>query len=170
MSDNFNLPKENHSDIWLTNPDIITKLGGPDYFELDPCSYFHPTKGIIVPTAQNYFFEKDDGLSKEWNYKSIFVNFPYSDAKTWMDKCTYEYQKYKNNIVVLCFLRGDTQWFQNNVNFATGINIIKRRIKFLNAEGEIKSNGNAPSCLIAYGEEAYQRIKNIEGICCRIDK
>jgi hypothetical protein len=33
-----------------------------------------------------------------------------------------------------------------------------------------KGNGNAPSCLIAWGEEAYQRIKKIDGIYVRLDK
>jgi DNA N-6-adenine-methyltransferase (Dam) len=164
---NFNLPIPNQNDSWITPPYIISVIG---LSELDPFGYKHPDKGVLVKTAQNYFFEEDDGLSKDWNYKSVFVNFPYSKAKECMDKVTEQYKKYNNNIIVLCFNRSETRWYQNNVRFSTGINMIKRRIKFYDFEGNLRSNGNAPSCLIAFGEDAYSRIKNVEGICCRIDK
>ena len=169
MSKNFNLPEPNKNDCWVTPQYIVDSIG---ISELDPCGYKGKDEQIYVQTARDYYFIEDDGLKQKWGdkYKSIFVNFPYSDAKNWMDKCTYEYQKYKCEIIVLCFLRGETRWFQNNVNFATGINILKRRIKFLDSNGIIRGNGNAPSCLIAYGEESYKRIKNLEGICCRVDK
>lgn len=164
---NFNLPYPNQNDSWITPKYIINAIG---LSELDPFGYKHPDKGILVETARNYFFEQDDGLTKDWNYKSVFVNFPYSKARECMDKCTYEYQIHNNDIIVLCFNRSETKWYQNNVNFATGINMIKKRIKFIDFNGKLRSNGNAPSCLIAYGEDAYKRIKNIEGIYCRIDK
>lgn len=50
-----------------------------------------------------------------------------------------------------------------------------KRISFLNQDGEAKnekgqkSNGNAPSCLVAWGEENYARIKKVDGIYLRID-
>lgn len=48
--------------------------------------------------------------------------------------------------------------------------MIKGRIKFLNENGIEGGPANAASCLIAWGEDNYQRLKNIEGIYCRIDK
>lgn len=48
------------------------------------------------------------------------------------------------------------------------MNFINKRIKFLNSNGIEMSNGNAPSVLIAFGEEAFERIKNIDGIVCEI--
>lgn len=167
MSSNFNLPQPNKSDCWATPSEIINKIG---ISHLDPCGYKHPEKGILTKTAENYFFIEDDGLSKEWDYESVFVNFPYSESKKWMDKCSEEYKKYKCQIIVLCFARVETRAIQNNLNFATGINLINKRIKFIDSDGNIKGNGNAPSMLIAYGESAYNRIKNIQGIYCRVDK
>jgi hypothetical protein len=160
MSKNFNLPQPNKNDSWVTPQYIVDAIGISD---LDPCGYFHPTKGIIIQTARNYYFEQDDGLSKEW-FGNVFLNPPYSQNKLWMEKMA----KY-NNGIVLIFARTETKFFQNYVKNATGINFLKRRVKFLDSEGIIRGNGNAPSCLIAYGENNYNRIKNIEGICCRVE-
>jgi hypothetical protein len=158
--------KNTVSDVWLTPPEIIDKLG---VFDLDPCGWI-PQGEPIVKTALNYFDVEINGLDKDWNYPFVFVNFPYSEAKIWMEKVVSEYKKWNNNIVVLCFNRSDTRWFQANAKYATGINCISKRISFLDSNGNKKSNGNAPSILIAYGEEAYERCKNIQGTLLRIDK
>lgn len=156
-------PNNTITDTWLTNPSIINTLGGKDFFDLDPAQFKHPTKGIIVETAKNYYFESDDGLSKKW-FGNVWLNPPYSDLGTWLEKMSNH-----GNGIILCFLRSDTKKFQQHVKSATGLNMIKGRIKFLNSEGEEKGNGNAASCLIAWGEDNYQKIKKIDGICVRID-
>jgi transcriptional regulator with XRE-family HTH domain len=74
-------------DIRLTPPDFVEQvvhvLGGID---LDPCG--HPNS--FVP-ATRQFFEKDDGLSQEWNAKTVFVNPPYSMAAPFMRKAHSEW-------------------------------------------------------------------------------
>jgi len=95
--------------------------------------------------------------------------FPSHDR---LKKCSEESEKKESfsNIIVLCFARCETQAWQKYVrNYATGLNLINRRISFLNSSGVEQSNGNAPSCLIAYGENAYERIKNVDGIILRQD-
>lgn len=171
---NKNGPSGTKTDTWITPKWIIDKIGISD---LDPCGFLKDGRPI-VETAKNYCTGSagiidDDGLLKDWsNYESVFVNFPYSESKLWLKKCSEEYllKSENSNIIVLCFVRSDTQAWQKYVkNYSTGINLINKRISFLDCEGSIKSNGNAPSCLIAYGEKAFERIKSIDGILFKQD-
>lgn len=76
------------------------------------------------------------------------------------------------NGIVLCFARTETRAWQEFVSSATGILLINKRIKFLNADGEVKTNGNAPSVLIAFGEDNFKSLHNFKnqygGILTRI--
>lgn len=154
------------SDVWLTPQWIIDLIGISD---LDPCGWLPEGKAITV-TAHNFFTKETDGLHQEWanKYKTVFVNFPYSDGYEWLKKCEKEAKK-GAEIIVLCFCRTETKAWQQFVKSATGVNLINKRIKFLNSEGIEKGNGNCPSCLIAYGEKAFERIKKVDGIYLRIE-
>lgn len=153
-------PANTGTDTWLTPPWIIEKIG---LSTLDPCAWLVDGKPL-VETARNYITEEQDGLTTPW-FGDVFVNFPYSEGKAWMKKCS-EY----NNGIVLCFARTDTQAWQKYVKNATGINFINKRVKFLTSKGVEKSNGNAPSALIAWGEENFERIRAIDGILVKIEK
>lgn len=156
--------KNTGSDVWLTPQWIIDKIGISD---LDPCGWL-PNNTPFVSTAKSYLTEEDDGLNKTWT-GSVFCNPPYSDLKTWLERCDEYHEKSGEDVIVLCFVRSETKAFQQNIKNCTGINLMNKRVKFLNAEGIEQSNGNAPSCLIAWGESAYQRIKNVDGLCFRKD-
>jgi hypothetical protein len=158
-------PNNTQTDIWLTPPWLIDKIGISD---LDPCGWL-PNGKPIVNTAKNYFTKQENGLLQKW-YGMVFCNFPYSESKMWLQKCREEYVSGRCEIIVLCFNRSETKAFQENVKFATGINCINKRISFLDANGNKKTNGNAPSILIAFGNFAYSKIVNVDGICMRIDK
>ena len=163
MSNKFNSvtpERKSVTDTWITPKWIIDGIGP---FDLDPCAFLIEGNPI-VKTANHFITEEQDGLKQDW-FGNVFCNPPYSDLKSWMDKMN----KHGNGIV-LCFARTETQAWQNNMSNATGINLIHRRIKFLNDKGEEQGNGNAPSALIAYGEENFQRIKKIKGIHCRVEK
>lgn len=158
-------PTKTGTDTWITPQWIIDKIGISD---LDPCGWL-PNGQPIVRTALNYFDESTNGLNKDWtSFKSVFVNFPYSQSREWLKKCKEE-AKRGCEIIVLCFVRSDTKAWQENVKFATGLNLINRRVKFLDSQGTEKGNGNAPSCLIAFGEESFKRIKNVNGIITRME-
>jgi phage N-6-adenine-methyltransferase len=158
-------PTGTMSDVWLTPQWVIDKIGISD---LDPCGHLPDGKPIVI-TARNYFTEQDDGLIKDW-YGSVFCNPPYSDLRVWLARCAKYHKDTGNDVIALVFVRSETKAYQENVKSATGINLINKRIKFLTGEGIEKTNGNAPSCLIAWGEGAYDRIKNVDGIYVRIDK
>lgn len=157
-------PANTMTDVWCSPPWVIEKIGISD---LDPCGHL-PDGNPIVQTARHYFTEKENGLIQEW-FGSVFCNPPYSDLRVWLAKCAEYHTKTGGDVIALVFVRSETKAFQENVKSATGINLINKRIKFLTATGEEKGNGNAPSCLIAWGEKAYDRIKNIDGIHVRID-
>lgn len=158
-------PENTISDIWLTPKWIIDAIGISD---LDPCGWL-PNGKPVVETAKKYITEIENGLIQPW-VGSVFCNPPYSDLKIWLNLCADYYNKTQNDVIVLCFVRSETNAFQQNIKNATGINLINKRIKFLNYEGIEKTNGNAPSCLIAWGESAYERIKRVDGIYLKIDK
>lgn len=152
-------PHNTFTDTWITPKWIIDKIGLSD---LDLCGFLLKGKPI-VETAHHYFTEEQDGFSQKW-FGRVFVNFPYSESKKWFSRCA----EYSNGIV-LCFARTDTQAWQKFVKTATGVNFINRRVSFLNAAGVEQSNGNAPSALIAWGEENFQRICKVDGIRVRIE-
>lgn len=156
--------KNTITDVWLTPKWIIDAIGVSD---LDPCGWL-PDGNPIVKTAERYFTEAEDGLTSEWE-GSIFCNPPYSDLKSWLKKCSEYHHQTGNDVIVLCFVRSETKAFQQNVNNCTGINLINKRIKFLDSNGIERGNGNAPSCLIAWGETAYKRIKKIDGLYFKSD-
>lgn len=151
-------PHKTLTDTWITPKWVIDKIGLSD---LDPCGFL-VAGSAIVQTAHRYFTEDQDGFSQEW-FGSVFVNFPYSEAKKWMRRCS-EY----GDAIVLCFARTDTQAWQRYTKNATGINFVNRRISFLNSSGVEQSNGNAPSALIAWGEKNFQRICRVDGIKVRL--
>lgn len=152
------------TDTWITPRWIIDAIGISD---LDPCAYLVDGRPL-VETAKKYITEEQDGLKTSWS-GTIFCNFPYSDGKIWMEKCRKYYEETGCDVIILCFARSDTKAWQENVRRATGINLINRRIKFLDRMGVERGNGNAPSVLIAFGEAAYKRIGKVDGILCRIE-
>lgn len=155
-------PTKTKTDVWITPPWIIEGFGA-DYFDLDPCAHL-PNGEPIVKTAKHYYTKEQDGLKQDW-FGNVFVNFPYSQAREWLAKCADEYAKGNaRNIVVLCFVRSETKAWQDYVKYATGINLLAKRIKFLDSSGIEKGNGNAPSCLIAFGNDAYYKLFNFKGI------
>lgn len=162
MSFNAATPQGPHktlTDTWITPKWVIDKIGLSD---LDPCGFLVNGKPH-VETARRYFTESQDGFSQPW-VGSVFVNFPYSDGKRWMRRCSEH-----GNGIVLCFARTETQAWQQYVKNATGVNFINRRISFLNAEGVEQTNGNAPSALIAWGEDNFRRICTVDGLRVRVE-
>lgn len=150
------------TDTWLTPPDFLLQLGGASAFDLDPCAWSHPERGILHPCAKESYYLPMDGLTLPW-FGNVWCNPPYSDLPNWLEKMANH-----GHGMVLCFARTDTRAFQKHITTATGINFIKGRPRFLDAEGVAKSNGNAASCLICWGEDNLQRAKNIAGFVVRL--
>lgn len=150
MSDNFNQNKLDGKDEWLTPPEIIRAF--PE-FDLDPCAPVNRPWN----TAKNNYTILDNGLAKDWS-GCVWLNPPYgNETGKWMQKLSEH-----GNGIALTFARTETKMFKSFIwERADAILFIYGRLRFYHVSGQIaKSSGGAPSCLIAYGEEAKSRLKN----------
>lgn len=135
-------------DEWLTPPEIIQALSPID---LDPCAPTNRPWEI----AENHYTIMDNGLTKDWR-GFVFCNPPYGNKTgLWLSRMSEH-----GNGVALVFARTDTKNFHQYVfNKAAAILFMEGRLTFYHADGRRgANNAGAPSCLIAYGDEAAQRL------------
>lgn len=138
------------NDEWLTPLEIIQALGE---FDLDPCA------SVVRPwdTAKWHITQESDGLSTEW-FGRVWMNPPFGqEAIRWMRKLAEH-----GNGVALIPARTETKMFYETVwGVADGILFIKGRPHFHYVDGtRAKFNSGAPICLVAYGRENVQALKN----------
>lgn len=147
---NFNLNTKNDGQ-WLTPPELVKSLG---HFDLDPCQPIEPP----FTHADVGFNEIDDGLEQLW-FGRVWLNPPYgTQTKKWLNRA-HEY----GDVIALIFARTETNWFHEYVwNKADAIYFIKGRINFHYVCGKRGDRANAPSCLVAYGKNNINALKN----CC----
>ena len=154
MSSNFNTNiTETTKDEWLTPPWITDTLGP---FDLDPCSPIHRP----WPTAQNHLTISDNGLNTDWPTNHlIWCNPPYGrETFKWLNKLA----KHPAGGIALIFARTETKGFHQEVwDKATSILFLQGRLRFHHVTGQQGGTANAPSCLIAYGQEANNRLHRI---------
>ena len=145
---NFEFSTKGH-DEWLT-PKRITDALGP--FDLDPCSPINRP----WDTATEHLNKDDDGLSRDW-HGFVWMNPPYGKAtKDWLRKL-----RQHGNGIALVFVRTETESFFENVwGHASAVLFIRRRLSFCYVNGEAAGSAGAPSCLIAYGDLAVERLEN----------
>lgn len=146
-------------DEWLTPPNIIRALGE---FDLDPCA------PITRPweMAKKHYTINDNGLYQPWDGR-VWCNPPYGNQTfDWMRRCAEH-----GNAVALIFARTETRGFFDEIwKKADAIFFLKGRLAFYHANGTKGNTANAPSCLIAYGENNVEAIKNsgLTGALCQI--
>ena len=147
---NFNSNTDNKEE-WLTPPDIIKALG---VFDLDPCA----PEANIRPwdTALNHFTKSMNGLIQPWSGR-IWCNPPYgTETFKWLDKLALH-----DNGIALIFARTETIGFHEQIwNKAGAIFFFKGRLKFYHVSGEQGGTANAPSCLIAYGNNNIKALRD----------
>jgi hypothetical protein len=162
----FNTTSREYSNDWITPKWIIDGIGISD---LDPCAFKRNGDVLTVTAWYNYNLQDGhDGLKQPW-FGSVFCNPPYDDAQTWMKRCRMYHEMTGNDVILLLFCRSNTNYMQEELPHATGINLLPR-VKFINgATGTTEHSAQAPSILIAYGERAYQRVRRVKGIPSRID-
>ena len=145
----------------MTPPYIIEALGE---FDLDPCSPINRP----FETAKSYYTVSDDGLKQEWVGR-VWMNPPYGDkTKVWLKRLAIH-----GNGIALTFARTETNMFFDSIwDTADAILFIKGRLKFYHVSGKRGDSAGAPSCLIAYGKENVEILKNsgIEGKFIQLDK
>lgn len=134
-------------DEWLTPPSVFKPL---QPFDLDVCQPINPP-WLIAPRGYNI---KDDGLLQDW-FGLVWCNPPYGrQAKSWLKRMA----KHGNGIALI-FARTDTLMFQEYCFTATAILFLKGRLSFYDVEGKKGGSAGAPSCLVAWGDEAAERLR-----------
>lgn len=127
----------NKTDSWLTPLWVIQDLGGD--FDLDPCGFkFHKTADEIFQLPQN-------GLKIPWHGK-VWLNPPYSDVKTWLDKLATH-----GHGTALVFNRADTKTMQEHFKKASSVFFMEGRISFLREDLSSCNNAGTGSMLLSYG-------------------
>jgi hypothetical protein len=134
-------------DEWLTPPEIITALGGPQSFDLDPCAPINRPWDM----AREHYTIIDNGLVKSWNGR-VWFNPPYGSPNIvgpWMRRMADH-----NYGIALTFARTETDLFFETVwERATAILFLRGRLYFHHTDGRRASaNAGAPSALVAYGD------------------
>lgn len=142
-------------DEWLTPPEIIAALGGPESFDLDPCS---PVTRPW-PTAKQHYTIQDNGLTKPWHGR-IWFNPPYGGPPIvgpWMRRMAQH-----GTGTALTFARTETDLFFETVwRRAAAILFLRGRLYFHHVDGKrAAANSGAPSVLIAYGKSDAEILKS----------
>jgi len=146
-----------YSDVWLTPPEIIKELGP---FDLDPCAAPAPRPW---DTAKVHYdiTQGQDGLALPW-FGFVWLNPPYGqEGWAWLDKLSRH-----GNGIALMFARTETSGFVSEVwSKADALLFLFGRLYFYHPDGSrARGNSGGPSVLIAYGEEAKERLSR-----CRMD-
>lgn len=133
-------------DEWLTPPEIIAALGGPDSFDLDPCAPINRP----WPMARQHYTIVDNGLLKPWEGR-VWFNPPYGGPTIvgpWMKRMADH-----GTGTTLIFARTETDLFFETVwKRATALLFLRGRLYFHHVDGKrAAANAGAPSVLIAYG-------------------
>lgn len=140
-----NLPQnEWYSPKWIFDALNIT-------FDIDVCA---PESGVPWVTAKSYFSLKDDGLSQDWGYKSVWMNPPYNKPTPWIEKFIAN----KNGIALIPTTTG--KWFLDLWNDEESCWLAMKPIRFFNAHlQEAKMAFPSRSWLVALGETNITALK-----------
>jgi phage N-6-adenine-methyltransferase len=141
------------TDVWLTPPSLLAKLG---HFDLDPCSPLNRP----WDTADKHYTIEDDGLAQQWSGR-VWMNPPYGRGMDqWMAKLA-EHAQSGGSGIALIFARTETKTFFDHVwDKADAILFIKGRIKFCTPDGKEAGTAGSPSVLIAYGKQEIEVLRN----------
>jgi hypothetical protein len=158
--------KDKTSTTWITPQWLIDRIG---ISMLDPCGFLNPDGEPYVKTAISCYTlqRQQDGLAIPW-YGSVFCNPPYDKNAEWLRRCWEHHRDTGEDVIVLIFARTATGYFQEFAPKATGLNFLNKRIKFLDSEGKLQGIAPVGSVLLAYGDRALNRIRNVPGFLCQI--
>lgn len=138
------------NDEWLTPPWLLEPLG---HFDLDPCAP-HPSRRPWK-TAHCHYWE--NGLERDW-FGRVWCNPPFNrnQRSKWMAKMASH-----GNGILLIPAAGETRAFAEHVwGQCDGILILNKRPHFHYVDGtEAKANSGCTICLIAYGPENFETLK-----------
>lgn len=128
-------------DDWETPQYLFEQLDSEFHFTLDPCCTSENKK------CKKFYTEADNGLVRDWEGETVFVNPPYSSKQQdlWVKKC-YEESLKGTTVVALLPARTDTKRFHQYILNKADIRFIEGRLKF----GGGKNSAPFPSMIVIW--------------------
>lgn len=140
---------------WNTPPKYIVPI--TEFFngiELDPCS----NKYSLVKSKYNFILPETNGLSQDWNYKTVFVNPPYGRDNglsifNWLEKGLGSYKKFNSELIFLIPVATNTKHFKELIfkQYTSICFLSDTRLKFYNGGKEDKKGAPMACCLVYLG-------------------
>lgn len=117
------------TDEWATPQWLFDELDAEFHFDLDPCATDENHK------CAEYYTKADDGLTKNWEGRTVFCNPPYGrQIVKWVRKAYEEAKKPETTVVLLVPARTDTKWFHEYIYDKAEIRFIRGRLHFNNSK------------------------------------
>ncbi len=143
------------SNDWETPADFYNQLDAEFGFTLDPCASQSSAK------CSSFYTTDDDGLSKNWEGQTVFMNPPYGrKIGNWIQKAYEEGEKSNTRVVALIPARTDTKYWHNYCMKATEIRFVKGRLKF--GQGNTKNSAPFPSAVVVFSGSPPPKISGME--------
>jgi len=99
---------------------------------------------------------EEDGLSVRWGERA-FVNPPYSDIPSWLEKAHREILKHGCDIAVFLIPAGvNADWFHNYVLEMSRVYFLESRVEFDHPHKDVDSGINRPVMLVELTEETIR--------------
>lgn len=131
------------SDEWSTPQWLFEQMNSEHKFTLDPAATAENSK------CAKFFTLEEDGLSKDWQGETVFINPPYSKCYDWIKKAHSEAKKENTKVVMLIPARTDTKWFHEfclDNSVVSEVCFVKGRLKF----GDQKNPAPFPSMIVVF--------------------
>ena len=129
---------------WATPQELFDTLDAEFHFTLDVCASDWNTK------HDNYFTEKENGLTQNWGKNICFMNPPYGKAlNDWMKKACESAQK---GATVVCLIPAstDTAWWHDYA-IKGEIRFLRGRPRFVTPEGTWQQTFS-PSVIVIFNK------------------
>lgn len=165
LAKNVHVSNNSGENDWYTPAHIIERaravLGTID---LDPASSELANKTV---KAKKYYTKDDDGLTKKWS-GNVWLNPPYSQPEiSNFSKAVVEKRGEYNQILIIVNNATETDWVQDMIKISDGVCFIKRRVKFIDKNGNPAGSPLQGQVVIYIGENASAFFENFNeiGIC-----
>ena len=119
---------------------------------LDPASDSKHQQRI---QALKYFNKEDDGISKEWNAKTVFLNPPYSASTKWIAKAIEEFEAGRaKELIILIHADTKTKWWHSAFSKCSAVCFTQGVIKFHHPAQNTTNSAPMGSHIFYFGPNA----------------